>query len=133
VEVSDKSFRLASMVESKPDSSSAPLGLTTPGLRKNGTLVLNAHDIYADPANTGHLGKQWHAQKTAFRPKAGQTSYEKRTAERKAMTAMKAKEKGMKDEKENERQVHMLCSMDLIRLLIPFCHSDVYRPSKINA
>ena len=50
-------------------------------------------------------GKQWHAQKSAFRPKAGQTSYEKRTAERKAMTAMKAKEKEMKDEKEDERQV----------------------------
>ena len=50
-------------------------------------------------------GKQWHAQKSAFRPTSGQTSYEKRTAERKAMNAMKAKEKEMKDEKEEERQV----------------------------
>ena len=50
-------------------------------------------------------GKQWHAQKSAFRPTSGQTSYEKRTAGRKAMTAMKAKEKEMKDEKEEERQV----------------------------
>lgn len=32
-------------------------------------------------------------------------TYEKRTAERTAMSAMKAKEKEMKDEKEDERQV----------------------------
>ena len=50
-------------------------------------------------------GKQWHAQKSAFRPTSGQTSYEKRLVGRKAMTAMKAKEKEMKDEKEGERQV----------------------------
>lgn len=50
-------------------------------------------------------GKQWHAQKSAFRPTSGQTSYEKRAAGRKAMTAMRAKEKEMKDEKEDERQV----------------------------
>ena len=50
-------------------------------------------------------GKQWHAQKSAFRPTSGQTSYEKRTVERKAMTALRAKEKEMKDEKEKERQV----------------------------
>lgn len=51
------------------------------------------------------VGKQWHVQKSAFRPTAGQTSYDKRTAERKAMAAMKAMEKEMKDEKEDERQV----------------------------
>ncbi|KAI4122020.1 MAG: hypothetical protein LQ347_006653 [Umbilicaria vellea] len=50
-------------------------------------------------------GKQWHALKTAFRPTAGQTSYAKRTEDRKAMAAMKAKEKEMKDEKETERRV----------------------------
>lgn len=50
-------------------------------------------------------GKQWHAKKSAFRPTTGQTSYEKRTAGQKAMTAMKAKEKEMKDEKEDRRQV----------------------------
>jgi len=50
-------------------------------------------------------GKQWHDQKTAFRPKAGLTSYAKRTEERKALAAVKAKEKEMKDEKEAERQV----------------------------
>ena len=56
-------------------------------------------------SNDCDTGKQWHAQKSAFRPTSGLTSYEKRTAERKAMTAMKAKEQEMKDEKEDERQV----------------------------
>jgi hypothetical protein len=50
-------------------------------------------------------GKQWHEPKTAFRPKAGNSSFEKRQEERKAMAAVKAKEKEMKDEKEAERQV----------------------------
>lgn len=49
-------------------------------------------------------GKQWHQQKSAFRPRAGQTSYEKRAEERKALATVKAKEKEMKDEKESERQ-----------------------------
>ena len=51
------------------------------------------------------LGKHWHAQKSAFRPQAGYTSYSKRIDKRKAMEAMKAKEKEMKDEKEAVRQV----------------------------
>ena len=55
--------------------------------------------------NNCDVGKQWHTRKSAFRPTSGQTSYEKRTAGRAAMTAMKAKEKEMKDEKEDERQV----------------------------
>ena len=55
--------------------------------------------------NVNLIGKQWHAQKSAFRPKAGQTSFEKRTQERKALAATKAREKEMKDEKEEERQV----------------------------
>jgi hypothetical protein len=50
-------------------------------------------------------GKQWHEPKTAFRPRAGTSSFEKRQEERKAMAAVKAKEKEMKDEKEAERQV----------------------------
>ncbi|PGH33711.1 rRNA-processing protein CGR1 [[Emmonsia] crescens] len=49
-------------------------------------------------------GKNWHDNKTAFRPTAGQTTYAKRVEERKAREAMKEKEKGMKDEKEAERQ-----------------------------
>ena len=50
-------------------------------------------------------GKQWHAQKSAFRPKAGNTSYQKRNAQRIAMDAMKAKEREMKEEKANEKAV----------------------------
>jgi rRNA-processing protein CGR1 len=43
--------------------------------------------------------------KSAFRPKAGNDTYEKRNAERVAMNVVKAKEKEMKEEKEAERQV----------------------------
>jgi rRNA-processing protein CGR1 len=50
-------------------------------------------------------GKQWHDNKGPFRPKAGQTSWEKRSEERKALAAVKAKEKELKEEKESERQV----------------------------
>ncbi|KAJ2981820.1 hypothetical protein NQ176_g1791 [Zarea fungicola] len=49
-------------------------------------------------------GKQWHAQKSAFRPTAGLTSYEKRQAERALMSQVKAKENEMKAEKKEERQ-----------------------------
>ncbi|KAM0802445.1 hypothetical protein BDR22DRAFT_844605 [Usnea florida] len=72
------------MVDTMANSMPTVSVLTAPGLRKN--------------------GKQWHPQKSAFRPTTGQTSYEKRSAGRKAMIAMKAKEKEMKDEKEDERQ-----------------------------
>jgi rRNA-processing protein CGR1 len=61
------------------------------------------------------LGKQWHEPKTAFRPKAGNSSFEKRQEERKAMAAVKTKEKEMKDEKEAERQVSH--GWDLSRLI----------------
>lgn len=58
------------------------------------------------PAPTDILpGKQWHAPKKAFRPAAGHKSYEKRTKDRAALAQMKAKEKEMKDEKEQERKV----------------------------
>jgi hypothetical protein len=50
-------------------------------------------------------GKQWHDNKTAFRPRTNQTSWDKRTAERKALAANKAKEKELKDEKEELRKV----------------------------
>lgn len=52
-----------------------------------------------------NIGKQWHEPKAAFRPKAGNGTYEKREKERVAMAAVKAKEKEMKEEKEAERQV----------------------------
>lgn len=51
------------------------------------------------------IGKQWHAPKKAFRPTAGLKSYEKRTQERAIMIQVKAKEKEMKEEKEDERKV----------------------------
>jgi rRNA-processing protein CGR1 len=52
-------------------------------------------------------GKQWHDNKTAFRPRANQTSWDKRTLERKTLAANKAKEKELKEEKEAERQVRI--------------------------
>ena len=80
--------------------------LTTPGLRKNGLSCSHNFTVSYRLMNDKFCtGKQWHLQKSAFQPKTGQTSYEKRTAERKATAVMKAKEKKMKDEKEEERQV----------------------------
>ncbi|KAG6042560.1 hypothetical protein E4U39_005722 [Claviceps sp. Clav50 group G5] len=49
-------------------------------------------------------GKQWHEPKKAFRPTKGLTTYEKRTKERAAMLQMKAKEKELKDDKEQARK-----------------------------
>lgn len=51
------------------------------------------------------VGKQWHEPKKAFRPTAGLKSYERRTQERVLLAQIKAKEKEMKDEKEEIRQV----------------------------
>jgi rRNA-processing protein CGR1 len=74
------------------------------GMKKNGTYpTFDPRDV---PQLTGiFTGKQWHDNKTAFRPRANQTSWDKRTAERKALAATKAKEKELKEEKETERQV----------------------------
>jgi hypothetical protein len=76
------------------------------GMRKNGT---EPEEPRPHPALqhrlTRQIGKQWHEPKSAFRPKAGNSSYAKRLEERKAMGAVKAKEKEMKEEKEAERQV----------------------------
>ncbi|EFR02209.1 hypothetical protein MGYG_05212 [Nannizzia gypsea CBS 118893] len=57
-------------------------------------------------------GKNWHAPKTAFRPTAGQTSYAKRLAERKAMSVVKEKEQEMKDEKEATRKARIQAIKD---------------------
>jgi len=65
----------------------------------------------ADNANTStpalsglrKNGKNWHAQKTAFRPTAGQTTYQKRMEQEQVKKATKAREQEMKDEKEQER------------------------------
>ncbi|PNY25504.1 rRNA-processing protein CGR1 [Tolypocladium capitatum] len=58
----------------------------------------------AKPLGMRKNGKQWHLPKKAFRPTAGLTSYEKRTKERVAMVQMKAKEKEMKNERDELRQ-----------------------------
>jgi rRNA-processing protein CGR1 len=71
------------------------------GMRKNGKSHRLLYWIVSDV----FLGKQWHEPKSAFRPKAGNGTYEKRQEERKAMAATKAKEKELKVEKEELRQV----------------------------
>ncbi|TVY52710.1 rRNA-processing protein cgrA, partial [Lachnellula suecica] len=68
------------------------------------TEVIEIGQSAAAPQGMRKNGKQWHEPKSAFRPKAGNSTYEKRQVERKAMDAMKAKEKEMKEEKETERQ-----------------------------
>jgi len=85
------------------------------GMRKNGG--------YPDGPPSNHFsltvacaGKQWHEAKTAFRPKAGNTSYAKRIEQEKALAAIKAKEKEMKEEKEAERQVRPTSSANLAEL-----------------
>merc|ERR1711964_860218 len=61
----------------------------------------------AAPQGMRKNGKQWHEPKTAFRPKAGNGTYEKRQAERVAMAAVKAKE-----EKEAARKVKIQAIKD---------------------
>ena len=51
-------------------------------------------------------GKNWHAPKQPFRPKAGQTSYAKRVEMRKHHEAVKEQEREMKEEKEAEKNVN---------------------------
>ncbi|KAF1840048.1 uncharacterized protein K460DRAFT_372027 [Cucurbitaria berberidis CBS 394.84] len=52
-------------------------------------------------------GKQWHDNKTAFRPRSNQTTYEKRAAADRALAAVKAKEKEMKAEKAADKQLRV--------------------------
>jgi hypothetical protein len=73
----------------------------TQGMRKNGMFCLSI----VDARSNSLPGKQWHPLKSAFRPKAGNGTYEKRQAGRAAMEVVKSKEKKMKEEKEAERQV----------------------------
>jgi rRNA-processing protein CGR1 len=74
------------------------------GMRKNGGY--SSEDSFCKGSTHSSPGKQWHAPRRAFRPRAGNSAYEKRAEERKAVAAVKAKEKEMKEEKEAERQVH---------------------------
>lgn len=93
------------------------------GARKNGTITpldknlplsaISVAEAFTDflflqrpRIRLMRIGKQWKPAKTAFRPKAGTSkSWEARLGERKAMAAMKAREKELKDEKETARQV----------------------------
>ncbi|KAK8181810.1 Cgr1 family-domain-containing protein [Phyllosticta capitalensis] len=84
---------------------SAPSQPPVQGMRKNGTPLLRCNIV---PAAHTSPGKHWHQPKKAFRPTAGLTSYAKRAEERKALAAVKAKEKELKDEKEAARQVRHL-------------------------
>ena len=78
-------------------------------------------------------GKNWHTNKSAFRPNAGQSTFQKRLAERQAQAAMKAKEKEMKDEKEDERQVRcQLYTSEAWALLIYGIGRGAYSESKIG-
>lgn len=96
-----------------PEPASQAQAQAPKGMRKNGMNIpvflivsyypIQIHILTYLPRR--FTGKNWHDNKTAFRPTAGQTTYAKRVEERKAREAMKEKEKGMKDEKEAERQV----------------------------
>ena len=50
-----------------------------------------------------HIGKNWHSVKKAFRPTAGQTTYEKRKLLDGERRVTKAREQEMREEKEEER------------------------------
>lgn len=88
----------------KPVAATSQAATQPKGMRKNGMKSPFAAYNMQLMANV-EAGKQWHETKSAFRPKAGASSWEKRNAERVATAAVKAKEKEMKDEKEAERQV----------------------------
>ena len=77
------------------------------GMRKNGKAPCHPGLLVLSNQH-GIAGKQWHAPRKAFRPGSGLTSFAQRSKERTAQSAMKAMEKGMKDEKEAERQVGQL-------------------------
>jgi hypothetical protein len=74
-------------------------------MKKNGD---DPHWMCAELAANRIAGKQWHDNKTAFRPRANQSSWEKRTVERKALAAVKAKEKELREEKEAVKQVRVV-------------------------
>lgn len=69
------------------------------------TTITEKTTISTGPAPVGlrKNGKQWHALKKAFRPTAGQTTFQKRMEEEQSKKATKAREQEMKDEKEEER------------------------------
>lgn len=66
-------------------------------------------------------GKNWHENKAAFRPLAGQTSYAKRAAKQKQEAEVKKMEKEMKEEKEQERQVCFSRDVQSSNFMRDFC------------
>ncbi|KAI9885529.1 MAG: hypothetical protein M1823_002668 [Watsoniomyces obsoletus] len=66
---------------------------------------IKASDTTAQVKGVRKNGKQWHPTKTAFRLKAGLQSWEQRVESRKALKAVKDREKELKDDKEAERQI----------------------------
>lgn len=71
-------------------------------------------------------GKNWHENKAAFRPLAGQTSYAKRAAKQKQEAEVKKMEKEMKEEKEQERQVCFSRDVQSSNFMRDFCHCANY-------
>ena len=83
-------------------------------------------------------GKNWHENKAAFRPLAGQTSYAKRAAKQKQEAEVKKMEKEMKDEKEQERQVCFSFEIQSVNdmrdfMLLRELRSDRWLQRKIQA
>jgi rRNA-processing protein CGR1 len=64
------------------------------------------------PIADTHAGKQWHTQKKAFRPNAGQTPYAKRKQMDLVKQATKAREQEMKEEREDEHKRHIQAIKD---------------------
>ncbi|TLD28751.1 hypothetical protein PspLS_04160 [Pyricularia sp. CBS 133598] len=77
----------STIAQAKPAGPTAAPSASSLGMRKN--------------------GKNWHAPRKPFRPGSGLTAYEKRAKDRVTMSAIKAKEKEMKDEKEAEKQARI--------------------------
>ena len=94
------------------------MAVAVDGARKNGKPMI---DIGDDGLTIS--GKQWHERKTAFRPCAGLSSWSQRLEVRKAEKAVKTKEREMKAEKEEERQVcwHQRPGDRSTRLIVNIC------------
>jgi rRNA-processing protein CGR1 len=100
-----KQYNTLNMSEAvEPRAPAADTVSAVKGMKKNGTSPHMTQSRF-HRLICSFPGKQWHDNKTAFRPRANQTSWDKRTLERKALAAVKAKEKELKEEKETERQV----------------------------
>ncbi|CRG89900.1 hypothetical protein PISL3812_06939 [Talaromyces islandicus] len=59
------------------------------------------------PVGMRQNGKNWHANKKAFRPTAGLKSYAKRQEDRVNLANIKERERELKEEKQAERDRHI--------------------------